>query len=654
MTTPQIRREQTRLRVQKYRASHGKRDRTNEKRTHVSVTKPFIGVDGEGGGTDAAGRQLYKLLCAGEAELFNNNEQLSTADCLEFILSLSSNAILIGYYFTYDVTMILRDLPTERLERLYTKDETQKSFYTFFGEYAIQFIPRQYFRVARLNRDTLKAIPGTARTINEVGGFFQKSFVEALRDRKIGDPATIEFIGANKDRRSEFDIIGTTERQYCALECKLLAELTESLRADCIAADIVPRNWRGAGSLASRLHEMNNTIRRKDRDRWQTLDRMAIEAYYGGRFEIAAVGRIPGPIYEYDIRSAYPAAMLKLPCPIHTKWRKFNGAIPAKDALSLFVARVHFRHGAETPICGFPIREKGKLYWPIEGNGIYWSPEIQKAVAAGSQVSYESGYYASTHCDCCNYEWVERLYQYRKQIGSATRGYPIKLGLNALYGKLAQREGAAPWRDQLAAGLITAYTRAALQDACNRDPDAIVMLATDAVFSRRPLDLPIGDDLGQWETKIRETGLFIVQPGIYWSPGSEHLPKTRGIPRSKVIAERQRFEDIWDHWCIATGAPPAINVGLTNFIGHRLALARNKPELAGTWLPVTKRISFDWANKRQPAAALDGAMLRTVPYRGAPDLVSESFDPKLLTELSDQLLDDEAAPDYFPWGNSVE
>ena len=38
------------------------------------------------------------------------------------------------------------------------------------------------------------------------------------------------------------------------------------------------------------------------------------------------------------------------------------------------------------------------------------------------------------------------------------------------------------------------------------------MLATDAVFSTRPLALDIGDELGQWEEKQWQD-LFIAQPG---------------------------------------------------------------------------------------------------------------------------------------------
>jgi hypothetical protein len=56
------------------------------------------------------------------------------------------------------------------------------------------------------------------------------------------------------------------------------------------------------------------------------------------------------------------------------------------------------------------------------------------------------------------------------------------------------------------------------------------MLATDAVFSRRPLALDIGKGgLGQWECH-EWPDLFIAQPGVYWSPSDlSDLVKSWGL-----------------------------------------------------------------------------------------------------------------------------
>lgn len=66
---------------------------------------------------------------------------------------------------------------------------------------------------------------------------------------------------------------------------------------------------------------------------------------------------------------------------------------------------------------------------------------------------------------------------------------------------------------------------------------------------------------------------------------------------------------------------PSVSVPLTNFVGLKLALARNKPLLAGVWKDEVREISFDYRNKRQGHVWQDGHIL-TRPKRGYPGLAS--------------------------------
>ena len=74
------------------------------------------------------------------------------------------------------------------------------------------------------------------------------------------------------------------------------------------------------------------------------------------------------------------------------------------------------------------------------------------------------------------FEWVEELYHYRdylRSIGDLAH-ICIKLGLNSLYGKTAQKQGfrgqEPPYRSFMVAGAITAGTRAKLLEASSYDP----------------------------------------------------------------------------------------------------------------------------------------------------------------------------------------
>lgn len=639
-------------------------------RKSENAARPFIGIDGEGAGVDAFGRQLYWYMSAGKLDANYSDlwkaRPLLTEDCIEFILSMPAHAILVGYYFTYDVTMMLRNLPDERLygrKGIYADQQNYgpgSSPYTWFKGYGIEFRPRQYFRVCRIDRETLKTIPGTSRTVNEVGTFFQKPFVQALTEFKIGDERLIKFIAQQKDRRDLFEDIGPIERRYCRAETVALATLMTKFRdicEQCGKVDLIPSAWRGPGHLASKLHRQFSTPRRGidgcHSNQPGKLPDLSAQAYFGGRFETTSVGLEFGPLYSYDINSAYPYAMQYLPCPIHTRWRYLRTTDAAPTG-SLYVRRVWFQANYEhknSPLGHLPIRdEHGYLTFPLAGNGTYWSHEIEAAKAAGTEIIATGiGVYAERKCDCEPYKWVRELYEYRRSIGKSELGYPIKLAINSLYGKFAQRYGSAPFRDWVAAGLITSFTRAMLIRAYTGHEYAIVMLATDGIVSREPLDLPIGSGLGQWEMKQHEF-MFVVQPGIYWT--NSETPKTRGVKRSAIYDLRSEFAGAWHWWCEFEQSEtiPFWHVPLTLFVGHRLAFARNKPMLAGCWLPVEKRISFDWSHKRRPfpAGGLVGMAWRTLAKRGHPDAGSYMFDRKKLTEFEEQEREREAAPDFVP------
>ena len=607
--------------------------------------KPFVGVDGEGSGVDKHGRQQYRLLRAGEFELYADGAPLSTLDCLEFLTGLDADAaIYVGFFFDYDTTMILRDLNQERRARLFSdgKFDNGISPYTDYRQFQIDYMPRKYLRVRRrTDQGWSRAI-----TINDTGGFFQCSFVQALTDWNIGTPEQRAAIQAMKEQRDQFAEIDQRERDYNRQECELLAELMEALRAACLAVGYVPHNWQGAGYLASAMLKKHSVIKRKEVTLSPNITVLANDAYYGGRFETTAVGRIEGPVWEYDISSAYPAAMLTVPCLRHGRWVSGRN-----DQARVSISHVHFQHPEENRLCGLPLRQQtGVLCWPREGQGVYWSVELEAARRAGARIRWLGGAWFDERCQCQPFHWLPEIFAERKRLGKGkdgNKGKPLKLGMNAMYGKTAQSIGTAPWGHRIWAGWITALTRSWLMDVYREAPSAVIMIATDALYSTRPLAVKIGPALGDWEAEEHAEGMFIVQPGLYWTGHKQ--PKTRGVPRTRVIEHQHKFISTWQRYVASSPAswadPPRIPIPLTAFIGLRLANARNKPELAGCWLPVEKTISFDWRSKRSAAEFRDGAAY-TMPIAGAPDWISTPYKPKSAAELEAARFELEAMPDY--------
>jgi DNA polymerase type B, organellar and viral len=594
--------------------------------------------------------------------------------------------------FGYDANQIIRGIGRiETLERILNPEQGQYGPRSvFWGDYAITYQPWQSFKVSRVDRSGPKAVTDTSttRTVYDVFGFFQKSFVKTIEKWNIATEQELAFVAKMKELREEFDRLTPAMVDYCKLECRQLAALMSAFREACIAADTVPERWAGPGWIAASLLKKHGIpkrpqtakealrdgasreLRRPERER--QFEEAASSAYYGGRFEVSRIGHVPGPVWEYDLNSAYPHATLSLPCSMHTRWvHRPNARRLPKSGL--YLAKITFGHSLSAWWCGLPFRRKTRLYWPYQGTGWYWSPEIEAARDhLFADVSVHDLWVAETSCDCRQYAFVPALYEKRRELGLTTQGYPLKLALNSISGKTAQRSGRGPYHDEVAAGLITANTRARLVEAVGHDPGAVVMLATDAVYSTRPLALDVGKGLGQWDPKIWPD-LFIAQPGVYWSPteyakGEEPTIKSRGAPRSVIGKAAPRFVRKFDDWIARLREAGDFSAMLTNrecipkvwvevriFHGCRLALARGKRWLAGTWKEAPRNISFDWLTKRSAAwevkLADDGSdSLTTRPIVQSKHIESDGYKPvDFDSPLDDDDLLFEAMPDDVPW-----
>ena len=662
--------------------------------------RPFIGVDGEGAGTDAQGRQLFMLLRAGEHELFTGRP-LSTVQCLRFLANLPKGPIYVGFSIGYDITMMLRDLPPERVGRLLNPLGAGRSGWTFYEGFAINWLPKNHFRVARAEWVTRSdgtrwqvAIKGTSRTFYETFGFFQSSFLKALHKFGIGTIEQRETIERNKAARGGFAGDGLTddifcpfltaeERDYCALECDFLAQLMDRFRGNCIRANLRPRTWNGAGKLGAALHAQHETMRttRVAEVVPAAVRQLADLAYYGGRFEVTRVGPIndelaaqagfvgpPRGIYEADIHSAYPYQMTKLPCLEHGTWEQLTPHhLRQLGPDDLYIAPVRFRHVwpadlTHANLCGLPIRKPdGRIFWPMEGRGVYWSTELRGAAKLGCRVVYTGpGWVFRRGCDCRPFAWLAELYAYRQTLGASLEGEPIKYGINSCYGKLVQRVGDPVYANLVWGGLITAGTRAMLMDAAASNPEAVLMLATDGIFSLAPLKIDVGDGLGQWE-QTTHGRLFICQPGIYFGGGR---PKTRGVspsffnlptepggpPRTVLFERAWAGFRRWEQRALSTYpvARPSVWLPLRLFVGTKLAYARKKLETAGMWVERSQQFRFDWTNKRGPALQWEGERVWTFPAAGGPDLVSQPGGAGMTRDVLEALELDHAELDDQP------
>jgi hypothetical protein len=198
--------------------------------------------------------------------------------------------------------------------------------------------------------------------------------------------------------------------------------------------------------------------------------------------------------------------------------------------------------------------------------------------------------------------------------------------------------------------------RADLIRAIAADPSAVVMLATDGVYSTRPLPpLKLGTALGEW--KLKEfPDMFIVQSGFYWFPGASGIAaphKTRGISRSIVAEHAARFLTAWGEFLhpyqrkrlplVHAENVPHVPIPTEIFIGLKLAQqlrngGMNGPPAAGSWQRQWWNHSFDWSNWRSELGICGGGAVHHHPMTGSITDRSTPYDPALHTALNMQTL----------------
>lgn len=614
------------------------------KRPHHSVSQrsktktPFGTVDGEGGNIPDPnalfGDKHEYLMLRADSYVLNTGKPLTHRECFDFLASLPRNRIWTGFYFDYDVTMMCRSLPPGRAMRLFDPIERKSNIPTRSGaerpmwgvdiddRWRVEYVPHKFFSVgfieqARAHRQYT--------TVSDTSGFFQGSFVKTIKKWDIGTSEQQEQIIRGKALRADFHEMDDEIDSYNTLECELHNQLMEKVRDVCVDVGYVPTRWQGAGSLASAILAKHGVPKRDDIPAMsnQRFRALANAAYYGGRAETTAIGRIPGPVYQYDINGAYVAALTKLPCLIHGSW-KHTKEKPAPG--SLWVGEIWFGHApSSTPerdghpklLFNLPVRkEDGNIFFPQKGVGYYWSWEVEVAHRYGTGYTFVQGWVYEKHCDCQPFSWIPEIYAARLRLGKSDKGTILKLGTNSIYGKIAQSIGDAPYANPVWAGLITAWCRAKIIEAYGGHSADCYMIMTDGIFMREPVpELEVASGLGLWDQKIHEE-MFICQPGLYFLPNEY---KTRGVPQSELVKLAPLFIENFDAWNNhQSDFPASVQVPVTNFITMRQALARRKWHLAGTWESTTKEIGFHWNTKRKfPFNVTDNlGVVRTIPQEG--------------------------------------
>ena len=282
---------------------------------------------------------------------------------------------------------------------------------------------------------------------------------------------------------------------------------------------------------------------------------LAERAYHGGIFSTERRGFFDEELYSYDINSAYPFQMDKLP-----HWA--NGVflhVEKPDEIDTrygwflcefdcpYISYPDYSHPYEVEYCYDEIdpahcetvlmNPKRIIYpsglrrqwvtkieyeWMLE-NG--FEPKMMGGVAwQQEKEEYENPF-----------SWVEEVYYARqalkKEDRKDTRQWALKIAMNGAYGKTAQKKkGRGTLTNFFYASYITAGTRVQIWDVMKQKPESIVEVATDSILSTEPLSVNVSEKLGEWSFTKYEKAL-VIGSGIrqqYLADGS-FVTHARGL-----------------------------------------------------------------------------------------------------------------------------
>lgn len=598
-------------------------------RARARARRGFLAIDGEA--VTERGEHRYVLLNASDGKGYSDalvdKRGIGTRDAFNWLLKLSRSqrAIFVAFGLGYDVNMILRDLEREQIEELWKMGEIHVELAGRW--YWLEHVPGKLFGVST---------DGASFTVYDVFGFFQTSFVKALDAWAVATPAIVERM---KQERHDFTLANLNEiHDYNAEECRLLVELMDAVRAALDAVELKPRSWLGAGAIASALLTKHNVHTKIANRRPLSIDEDILpRAYFGGRTEMFRQGLFPHAA-SWDINSAYPFEATLLPSMLGT-WRRARRYDPL-EPWAIWRVKWNIKRGEL--VAPFPFRDKRAIYYPLTGEGYYHAIEVEAARALyGERIAITSGYvFTPDDPDDRPFAFLHDAYAHRREL--KRRKHPgekvLKLGINSVYGKLAQgttRRGRPRFQEYFWSGRITAGTRARVLTAAAAARNGVVAIATDGImFAGDEPEHDTGTGLGAWE-RTGYVDLFVAQPGMYHAReanGRRVVKHSRGFFTKEI--DFTKLRRAWR----ARGQYASLECASTRFVGMGTALVRKDFAIWRTWESSTRTIRLHSNRKLyDDVETLAGGAVRTLhPPVTLRDGLSHRYVPKgAAVELDD-------------------
>ena len=453
--------------------------------------------------------------------------------CLKFLFSKKfQGSWNFFYYLTFDAEVILKLLG----ENLNSYKKTGSLNFQY-KDYKLDYIPNKRLTIRRGHHSSV---------FFDIAQFYHESLADAYQ-HNIG-PLPEEYLLMKKQRK-EFSLRCYNRnknkiRKYCIDDCHNTKRLAEHwIKLFHNAFSFYPVRWISSGYLAEKVLINNHIDIPKFDSVSYKINDFAFRSYFGGRFEILKRGFI-GTGYLYDINSAYPFALTKIPDITKGNW--FRSKSIHKDAKLGF-----FRILADIPDCKhippFPFRTNHILVFPAGKFETYCTLDELLACDDSSYYKILDSYQFIPNVEEYPFrDFIEKIYQTRLALKSKNDPLhlPIKIILNAMYGKTGQtvKGKIGSLFHPVIFASITGKTRAQLYEFMRKMDieKQLVSFATDSICTIKKLDIDSAE-LGKFSFVQSADDVFILQNGINRFNGKW---KQRGLGKlgSKEIENFKNYE----------------------------------------------------------------------------------------------------------------
>ena len=279
------------------------------------------------------------------------------------------------------------------------------------------------------------------------------------------------------------------------------------------------------------------------------------QAYHGGIFSTEKRGMFNSSLFSYDINSAYPYQMDKLP---HWANGRFIAVTKPNEVDTRYgwflcefdcpyISYPDYSDPYEVEFCFKDVNPSNcervmlnpkRVVYP-GGSRRQWVTKIEYEwmVENGFEAEMNGGivWEQTSNEYESPFSWIRDVYYARRAIkeedNEDIRQWALKIAMNGAYGKTAQkRKGIGALTNFFYASYITAGTRMQISTVALQKPDAIVEQATDSILSLEPLSVSVSEKLGEWSLDKYDAAL-VIGSGIrqQWKADGTFVTHARGL-----------------------------------------------------------------------------------------------------------------------------